>query len=400
MLIAGADFGPVHHKAGSCLEASGKRSERHDARVRQRILPAYIDRAWSMSDVEPLWRRIMPRADWIAAPEALPLVSVVVTAYNYERFILSCLNSVAAQSYTNLECIVVDDCSSDETAELITQAGESFGRNRYRVVRNKVNVGQMASQSIGLMHSRGPFVVFLDADDLVSPNFIERHIFAQLNGEYPTGLSVSDQITIDDQGVVHSGTRLDFNALIEVRTARQQLISAGEDSLPLLTVFLPWSDVATQQPHSWYWQTQSAMMFRRSVLNLIVPPPDDCGAFRICADFYLARFAHLVANSMILQEPLGAYRQHSQNNFSGSEFMTTDQQGGDARRLPSYASYVELVRSTIKLRQNLFDARLGSFRLSQIDAVLNGKSADGKQWRHSAGMNGATIRSWLPPFLR
>jgi hypothetical protein len=335
-----------------------------------------------------LVQRIAPKATWVTGPEALPLVSVIVPAHNYARFLVACLRSVANQTYPNLECIVVDDCSSDNTFELANEMAEAFKNRPYTVVRNKVNMGQMASQSTGLMKCQGVFVVFLDADDLLAPAFVERHLFAQLNSECSAGISVSDQITIDGNGAIHSGSRIDRSALAEISTALHTEISGNKFTPSLQAVFLPWDDPATHHSYSWYWQTQSTMMFRRSLLDLILPAPRECDIFRICSDFYLARFGHLIANSMIILESLGGYRQHSANNFAGSSFIGTGLQGGDVRRLPSYQSYKALVYATIEQRRNQFELALGSYRLSQLENILR-KSEDNTMTRRG-------WRSWLP----
>jgi hypothetical protein len=337
-----------------------------------------------------IWQRIAPRAAWLAGPKALPLVSVVVAVHNYGRYLATSLESVARQSYTSLECIVVDDASSDNTLEVAHGMAKAFDGRRYSVIRNETNMGQMASQSTGLMHCQGPFVVFVDADDVIAPTFIERHLFAQLNTEYAAGLSVSDQVTIDGNGIIHSGSRLDRDALTEITTARHIEFPGGKCTQPLQAVFLPWSDAATHRSYSWYWQTQSAMMFRRSALDLILPPPNECGDFRICSDFYLARFAHLIANSMILLEPLGAYRQHSANNFAGAAFIGTGQQGGDVRRLPSYATYRSLVRATVEQRKEQFEIALGTDRLLRIGDILD-RNGDG---------TGKAKRRWFQSLFR
>ena len=323
-----------------------------------------------MDEGSSLLRRIAPKATWMADPEALPLVSVIVAVHNYGRFLTTCLKSVAGQTYTNIECVVVDDFSTDNTSDVANGMTDAFGGRCYTVLRNNTNLGQMASQSTGLRHCQGAFVVFLDADDVLAPAFVERHLFAQLNSEYSAGLSVSDQVTIDGNGKLHSGSRIDRVALGEITTARHMEIADSKVNPSLEAVFLPWNDAATHHSYSWYWQTQSAMMFRRSLLDLILPPPTECDAFRICSDFYLARFGHLVANSIILLETLGGYRQHSANNFAGATFIAAGLQGGDVRRLPSYELYKALVRTMIEQRRTQFDLALGTDRLSRLEAIL------------------------------
>jgi glycosyltransferase involved in cell wall biosynthesis len=348
---------------------------------------AALNQMKSMGQEELLCQRVLPNVSGVGF-EALPLVSIVVTAYNYERFVEHCLQSVAAQTYSKFECIVIDDASTDGTGESVKRLLRALGDERFRYTRNPVNLGQLATQSTALAYCKGAFVVFLDADDTVTPAFLERHVFAQVSGPCPTGLSVSDQLTIDEDGAIHSATRLNRDALADVKTAKTLVIPAGRQVPALNAVFLPWSDTATQMSNCWYWQTQSALVFRRSVLDLIMPPPGGCGSFRICADSYLARFAHLLSNTLILLESLGCYRQHSANNFSGPSFMSVDQQGGNMKVHPPYSAFVELVRATMRNRRQLFDARVGDYKVEQIlgaiDEQSNGASASSRKgWRLS-----------------
>jgi hypothetical protein len=353
-----------------------------------RAKEAMLNQMKSASQEELLWRRVLSNVPGVVGFEALPLASIIITAYNYERFVEQCLKSVAAQTYSKFECIVIDDASTDGTGEAVNRALRALGDERFRYIRNPVNLGQLAAQSTALANCKGAFVVFLDADDTLAPAFLERHVFAQVSGPYPTGLSVSDQLTIDEDGAIHSASRLNRDALADVKTAKSVEILAGRQVPALNAVFLPWSDMATQTSNCWYWQTQSALVFRRSVLDLIMPPPEDCGKFRICADAYLARFAHLLSNTLILLESLGCYRQHPANNFSGPSFMSIDQQGGNMKVHPPHSAFGDLVRATMRKRQQLFDARVGDRKVAQILRLIEGQSdaapaPSRKSWRLS-----------------
>lgn len=92
-----------------------------------------------------------------------PLVSVVIPAYDAERFLGSTLESVCAQSYTNLEVWVVDDGSSDRTAEIV----ETFAARDPRIaLLRQANAGVAAARNLGIQNARGEFIAPLDADDL------------------------------------------------------------------------------------------------------------------------------------------------------------------------------------------------------------------------------------------
>ena len=100
---------------------------------------------------------------------AVPAVSVVVPAFNVERHIDDCLASVGAQTLADWECIVVDDGSTDATAQRVARNADS----RIRLVRQP-NQGVSAARNAGLAQARGAHVLFLDGDDRLHPQALER----------------------------------------------------------------------------------------------------------------------------------------------------------------------------------------------------------------------------------
>lgn len=100
-----------------------------------------------------------------------PEVSVIIPAYNAEKYIEECLNSVSAQSFRELEIIVVNDASTDSTLcrvkNLMTED------NRIRVVDLPQNRGLSGARNAGIEESRGKFLCFLDSDDCLNPSAIE-----------------------------------------------------------------------------------------------------------------------------------------------------------------------------------------------------------------------------------
>jgi glycosyltransferase involved in cell wall biosynthesis len=102
-----------------------------------------------------------------------PLVSVIIPAYNAERFIARTLDSASAQTCRALEIIVVDDGSTDRTAELVLAKAASDPR--IRLLRQQ-NAGVAAARNTGVRNSRGRFIAPLDADDLWHRAKIERQL--------------------------------------------------------------------------------------------------------------------------------------------------------------------------------------------------------------------------------
>ncbi len=97
-----------------------------------------------------------------------PVVSVVIPAFNAADFIWQAIDSVLRQSFSDLEVIVVDDGSSDETAARVSQINDP----RVHLIRQD-NQGQSAAINTGVMHSRGAYIKLLDADDWLNPAHIE-----------------------------------------------------------------------------------------------------------------------------------------------------------------------------------------------------------------------------------
>lgn len=97
----------------------------------------------------------------------MPLVSLVIPAYNAARFLDATLGSVTAQTLKDFECIVVDDASTDDTQRIIRR-WQTQDR-RIRLIRQRANSGVSAARNAGLRSARGKLVAFLDADDLLMP---------------------------------------------------------------------------------------------------------------------------------------------------------------------------------------------------------------------------------------
>ncbi len=103
------------------------------------------------------------------------LVSVIIPAYNIEKYIIECIDSVLHQTYKYLDIIVIDDGSSDSTGELCDQISECDDRLR---IIHKPNEGLSAARNTGIDYAKGDFICFTDGDDVLHPEFIERLLSA------------------------------------------------------------------------------------------------------------------------------------------------------------------------------------------------------------------------------
>lgn len=99
------------------------------------------------------------------------LISVIIPAYNAESRIKFTLESITAQDYDNIEIIVINDASTDETGKISAQLLTDSGRN-FKIINHSHNMGVCASRNTGLKNSSGKYIAFIDADDLIAKNFI------------------------------------------------------------------------------------------------------------------------------------------------------------------------------------------------------------------------------------
>lgn len=93
-----------------------------------------------------------------------PLVSVLMPAYNRERYIVSAIESVLAQTFEDFELIIVDDCSSDRSFEIARQHETD---PRVKTARNDRNLGQFPNRTRAAELARGTYLKYVDSDDLI-----------------------------------------------------------------------------------------------------------------------------------------------------------------------------------------------------------------------------------------
>jgi glycosyltransferase involved in cell wall biosynthesis len=107
-----------------------------------------------------------------------PLVSIIVPLYNYRKYIGYCIQSIINQTYENLEIIIVDDCSTDNSY----LKAKKFGKKdkRIRVLKLDKNYGYSKVKNEGIIISKGQYIVTVDADDMLTKNSIECRLNAML----------------------------------------------------------------------------------------------------------------------------------------------------------------------------------------------------------------------------
>ena len=123
-------------------------------------------------------------------------VTVVTPTWNSARYIRETIKSVQDQTYTNWEMIIVDDCSTDNTVEVINEIAKTD--SRIRLIEQKQNQGAAVARNVAVQNGTGRYVAYLDSDDIWKPEKIEKQIrFMQSND---CGFSCTSYEVIDYSG--------------------------------------------------------------------------------------------------------------------------------------------------------------------------------------------------------
>lgn len=113
------------------------------------------------------------------------LVSIIMPTYNCGKFIEETIQYVLAQTYQNWELLIVDDCSTDNTKEIVNKYIAKDNRIKYEVLEN--NSGAAIARNVALKKAKGKYIAFLDSDDLWNKDKLEKQVkFMQENNYYFT----------------------------------------------------------------------------------------------------------------------------------------------------------------------------------------------------------------------
>ena len=129
-----------------------------------------------------------------------PLVSVLVPAYNHEKYILSAINSIIKQTYQNIELIIIDDGSTDKTAQILKELRPACERRFvHTIIELKKHSGRLSAIKDLIALAQGEFIFFIASDDIAKPFAIEMEVdFLSKNPAY--GLAVGDNEIINSNG--------------------------------------------------------------------------------------------------------------------------------------------------------------------------------------------------------
>lgn len=144
------------------------------------------------------------------------LISIITPVYNCERLLPKTIESVINQTYQNWEMILVDDCSSDNSAQIINEFSEKDKRVKY--IKLEKNSGVAEARNMALRVSKGRFIAYLDADDLWYPEKLEKQANFMLNNNYVftnTDYEVIDECGCPKGKVVHMRKKTDYHGFLQ-----------------------------------------------------------------------------------------------------------------------------------------------------------------------------------------
>ena len=97
------------------------------------------------------------------------LISVILNVYNGEKYINKCIDSVINQTYKNIEILVINDGSTDNTVNIV----KKYKDKRIKLINNKKNLGLALSRNVGIDNAKGRYLYFVDIDDFILEDTIE-----------------------------------------------------------------------------------------------------------------------------------------------------------------------------------------------------------------------------------
>ena len=220
-----------------------------------------------------------------------PLISIIVPNYNHGLYLTDRIQSVLNQKYSNYELILLDDCSTDNSCEIIEGYRDNIKVSA--IVINKINSGNTFSQwQLGLSHCKGEYVWIAESDDLSETTFLSKAVLA-LSSHSEKDAVVFDSIIIDEKGEV----KYRFSELkskdLPRRAIRSQL---SEQETHAAEMFF-----RNRVPNA------SAVLIRKEKLSQLISYTD---GYKLCGDWNIWLKLILEERLLFVNEALNLYRQH------------------------------------------------------------------------------------------
>lgn len=293
----------------------------------------------------------------------LPLVSFIVTSYNYENYVIKMLESIKNQTYENTEIIVVDDKSSDNSVEKIKEFAIHNSNLPLKLIEHSENRGQMAAMQTGLSYANGQFICFVDSDDILVKDYARTLIRVHMSCSVAF---VSGQLIeigeSDEIQTTYSISSFQKEKSFELKSL-QDLLNVEVDNVDYKVLTLKDAPFG-----GWYWSAMSANMFRKSALDLFLEY-DTPENWKICPDKFLLNFTHLIGGSAIVYAPLVGYRRHCGNAGATIPVCGCRRFHGNEATKLNIENNIKIRRDTlnfIKKNKNSFNLKLDKRNVNRL----------------------------------
>lgn len=293
----------------------------------------------------------------------LPLVTFIVTSFNYEKYVIKTLESIKNQTYENIEIIVVDDKSIDNSVEKIKEFVKNNKNLPLKLVEHAENKGQMAAMQTGLLHAKGQFISFVDSDDILVKDYAKTLIRVHLASSvaFVSGQLIEIGET-DEIHTTYSISSFQKEKNFELKSL-DELLKIDVDNVDFKILALKEAPFG-----GWYWSAMSANMFRKSALDLFLAY-DQLENWKICPDKFLLNFAHLIGGSAIVYAPLVGYRRHKNNAGSSNQVFGCKRYHNNETTKLNIENNKKIRRDAlhfIKKNRNLFNSKLGKRNVNSL----------------------------------
>jgi len=225
----------------------------------------------------------------------MPRVTVVTPNYNHAQYLPKRIDSILAQTFQDIELIILDDASTDNSREII----EPYSKNqRVKAIFNQLNTGSTFKQwNLGLSQAKGEYVWFAESDDYADRSLLET-LVDRLDRHPNVGLAVCQSWIVDQDSKLLGN----YRDLLENQNHslhwREDYVNAGHDECKN---YLFWHNTI---PNA------SAVLWRREILERVGGAPTD---LRVCGDWMTYINVLQLSDIAFVSTPLNYFRQHQTN---------------------------------------------------------------------------------------
>lgn len=160
----------------------------------------------------------------------MPKVSVIIPLYKSEKYIDTCLTSLATQTYKDFDIILVDDCSPDNSVNVAESVVRKIGMNNVTIIHNEKNLGPSKTRANGIAYSQSEYIAFCDSDDFFEKEHLQ--LMIEASDSY-----TNDIVFCSYNSVYSSGNKVMHDMVSKIKNSpKNEILAHGTDSLCCILV--------------------------------------------------------------------------------------------------------------------------------------------------------------------